>query len=260
MTLRAAPISGVIERRLLVNYRLDPDTAARLLPVGMRPDLAGGYAVGGICLVRLAGLRPGWLPGGPGLRSENAAHRIAVEVDGPDGPRRGVFIPRRDTSSVITTVVGGRLFPGKHHLARFAVSEQASEVTVSYASQDQRSCVDVRVAPASRLTGSALFDDLESASAFFRDAPVGYSPRASGPDLDVLELCTEHWEIEPAQIVKASSCFFDDPARFPAGTAALDCALVMRKMRVTWIPRPPMAGTSVTAGLAVSSHSHERNN
>jgi hypothetical protein len=52
MSVRAPRLVGVLERRLLVNYRLDPQAAQQLLPTGMRPDLASGYAVGGICLVR----------------------------------------------------------------------------------------------------------------------------------------------------------------------------------------------------------------
>jgi hypothetical protein len=74
-------MSSVVERRLLVNYRVDPDTAASLVPPLMRPQLVGGWAVAGICLIRLGQVRPSWLPGWVGLRSESAAHRIAVEWD-----------------------------------------------------------------------------------------------------------------------------------------------------------------------------------
>lgn len=72
-------MASTIERRLLVNFRLDPEAAARILPAGMRPDLVHGYAVGGICLIRLAKLRPVGFPSVVGIRTENAAHRIAVE-------------------------------------------------------------------------------------------------------------------------------------------------------------------------------------
>ncbi|WP_218137711.1 hypothetical protein [Streptomyces sp. 2131.1] len=44
-----------------------------------------GHAVTGICLLRLGSVRPVRAPKALGLRSENAAHRIAVEWDGPDG-------------------------------------------------------------------------------------------------------------------------------------------------------------------------------
>jgi hypothetical protein len=58
-----------------------------------------------------------------GLRSENAAHRVAVEWDEDGAIRTGVFIPRRDSSSRLNALVSGRVFPGVHHHARFHVSE-----------------------------------------------------------------------------------------------------------------------------------------
>ena len=112
-------MSSVIERRLLVNYRVDQEVAASLLPTPLRPQLVNGWAVAGICLIRLGRLGPSWVPGWAGMRTENAAHRIAVEWDGTGGRLSGVYIPRRDTDSVATVLAGGRLFPGEHHRASF---------------------------------------------------------------------------------------------------------------------------------------------
>ncbi|MEU5371100.1 hypothetical protein ABZ362_19340 [Streptomyces sp. NPDC005951] len=83
-------LSSVIERRLMVNYRVDPYVAAALLPAPLRPQLVRGHAVAGICLLRIGGVRPARAPAATGLTSENAAHRIAVEWDGPDGVERGL--------------------------------------------------------------------------------------------------------------------------------------------------------------------------
>lgn len=52
-------LSSTIERRLLVNYRVDPSVAAALLPAPLRPQLVRGQAVAGICLLRIGGVRPG---------------------------------------------------------------------------------------------------------------------------------------------------------------------------------------------------------
>ena len=115
-------VRGVIRRRILANYRVDPEVAQRQLPPPFRPKLHRGYAIGGVCLIRLEQVRPAGLPGALGLSSENAAHRIAVEwTDGAGIQREGVFIPRRDTGSLLNLVGGGRVFPGEHHSARFSV-------------------------------------------------------------------------------------------------------------------------------------------
>jgi uncharacterized protein YqjF (DUF2071 family) len=86
-------LDAVVERRLLMNYRADPDVVARVLPTPFRPLLRHGQAVVGICLLRLGSARPAGLPGAFGLSSENAAHRVAVEWDTPEGIRPGVYIP-----------------------------------------------------------------------------------------------------------------------------------------------------------------------
>ena len=230
-------MSGVIERRLLVNYRVDAEVAARLLPAPLRPQLVGGSAVAGICLIRLGHLRPRGLPRWIGLRSENAAHRVAVEWDAPHGVESGVYIPRRDTGALANAVIGGRLFPGEHHRARFHVDERGDRLGVAFESHDGDVRVDVQVELAGSLDGSRLFDDLEVASQFFRSGSLGFSPRHSGAHLDGLELETPAWRVEPVKLLEARSSFFEDPARFPSGSAQLDCALMMRDVAARWIPR-----------------------
>ena len=94
---RLPVIRGLIRRRLLVNFRVDEEV---MEPPPFRPKLHRGYAIAGICLIRLRQIRPLWLPRFCGISVENAAHRIAVLWDEPSGEsREGVFIPRRDTGS-----------------------------------------------------------------------------------------------------------------------------------------------------------------
>lgn len=234
-------MSSVIERRLLVNFRVDPAAAAKLLPPGLRPQLASGWAVGGICLIRLGQVRQAGLPRGLGVRSENAAHRIAVEWDGPDGRETGVYIPRRDSGSALTVAAGGRLFPGVHHRARFDVRETEDELRVGFESRDGSAYVSVRARPVPELVGSELFADRAVASEFFRTGAVGWSATRDGLSLDGIELGTDAWRIEAAEISEVRSSFFDDRDRFPPGSVAVDSALVMRDLPVRWKALAPRA-------------------
>src|ERR1044071_9711748 len=59
---KVSRVHGVIRRRLLVNFRIDPETAQAQLPKPFRPKLHDGYAVGGICLIRLEEIRPRFMP------------------------------------------------------------------------------------------------------------------------------------------------------------------------------------------------------
>ncbi|MFB6894567.1 DUF2071 domain-containing protein [Kitasatospora sp. NPDC056327] len=239
--MRQPRLSCVVERRLLVNYRVDPRAAERLLPEGLRPQLVNGHAVAGICLLRLGRVRPTWAPGAVGLRSENAAHRMAVEWDGPGGVETGVYIPRRDTASRLNAWAGGRIFPGEHRRADFAVDETPDRVRVAFATRDGDVRVDVTVEPAGELRGSELFADLAEASRFFRAGSKGFSDTRSGVRLDGMELHTDAWDLEPGRVCSASSSFFDSPDRFAPGSATLDSALIMRNVPVSWQPLPAMA-------------------
>ena len=59
-------LDGEIQRRLLVNYRVDPEWIARILPQPFCPQVVNGYAMAGICLIRLGSMRPALRPGGSG--------------------------------------------------------------------------------------------------------------------------------------------------------------------------------------------------
>lgn len=235
--MRLPQLAGEIERRLLVNYRVDPRTLTDLLPARYRPQLVDGLAVAGICLIRLGSLRPRGLPSLLGVTTENAAHRIAVEWDEDGTLQRGVYIPRRDSSSRLTWLLGGRAFPGTHSYARFRVEETDDELKVAFCAQDGTE-VDVHVAVEPSLSGSRLFADVADASRFFEQGAVGLSPGRDPSRLEVVRLTTEAWHVEPCQVISSRSTFFDDAARFPAGSATIDSALVMRKVPVLWDALP----------------------
>jgi Uncharacterized conserved protein (COG2071) len=245
-------IEGTIDRRLLVNYRVDPDVARALVPAPFRPQLLNGSAVAGICLLRMTELRPRHTPRRLGLRSESAAHRIAVEWDTENGTTRGVYIPRRDSASRVNVLVGGRLYPGVHHHARFDVEESDEELAVRFASDDGAADVEVHVAVADSLVGSSLFPDLEEASAFFRQGSIGYSATRNETKFDGLELVTDAWSIEPAIASHVRSSFFEDPVSFPTGAAVLDSALVMRRVPVHWIAHPQLDASADEAPVTAS--------
>lgn len=234
MSMRFPTIRGVIDRRLLVNYRVDPATIERILPPPFRPKLYGGYAIAGICLIRLKQIRPKFFPLPIGIGSENAAHRIAVEWDDDGRVREGVFIPRRDTSSRINACVGGRLFPGEHHHAAFAVSESADRISVSLTSDDGRTHCAVRGRVATQLPPTSVFAKLDDASQFFESGSLGYSVTSNAGRYDGLEMHCDVWKVEPFEVEAVESSYFADANLFPAGTVTFDSALIMRNIDHEW--------------------------
>lgn len=227
-------VVGVIRRRLLLNFRVRRDAITPLLPAPFRPKLLGEEAVAGVCLIRLEHIRPAGAPALLGISSENAAHRIAVEWDEDGGRREGVYIPRRDTSSRINHLAGGRLFPGEHRLAHFDVDDDGDRIDLSMRSADGDVAVEVVARRVTGLPASSRFPSLKAASDFFAGGRVGYSAtRKRG--LDGVELVTQAWRVDPLEVESARSSFFD---ALPAGSVIFDCALIMRDVNHEWRPVP----------------------
>jgi uncharacterized protein YqjF (DUF2071 family) len=237
----ALRLDTMIERRLLLNYRADPKLVTELLPAPFRPHLVEGYAVVGLCLLRLGRPRPAGLPLGVGFASENAAHRIAVEWDGPDGTRTGLFFPRRDTASRVNVTFGGWLFPGVvAQRADFDVAERAERLRIAYATHDGSTAVDVEVRIADQLPKSVLFANVEQVSEFFRVASSGYWAAGDAQAFEGLKLATSGWRVDPCVVDRAASSFYDDRSVFPAGSVVVDSAVVMRKVPARWSALRPL--------------------
>lgn len=230
-------IQGVIDRRILVNYRVDPEALRRVLPSPLAPKVVRGVGIGGICLIRLRDIRPRRLPVPCGLSSENAAHRIAVVL--PDG-REGVYVPRRDTSSRLNSLAGGRLFPGEHSRARFDVREGDERYRVRVEDRAGNELLVVEARRADRLPEGSVFASVRQASEFFEAGSVGYSPAERAGRLDGLELRTLEWRVEPLSVTRVRSAFFEDRRGFPEGSARFDSALLMRDVRHEWHAREPL--------------------
>ncbi|MGI8997957.1 MAG: DUF2071 domain-containing protein [Pyrinomonadaceae bacterium] len=233
--MRLPVIQGLIRRRIFINFRVDPQIMHRQLPPRLQPKLQAGYAVAGICLIRLEHIRPRRLPALFGMSSENAAHRVAVTWTDDEGTaREGVFIPRRDTNSRVARAAGGRLFPGEHHHASFKVRETETEINLSLRSLDSSVAVEIEGKLSRGLPPRSIFKSLAEASAFFEAGSLGYSVTSEAGRLDGLMLKTEQWRVTPLALHQVYSSYFADEAKFPHGSAKFDHALLMRDIEHEW--------------------------
>lgn len=222
-TLRAQ-----VRRRLLITYRVDPEVAQGLIPDPFRPQLVDGSAVAGVCMIGLHSIRPGWFRPRVGFRSENIAHRVAVEWNEHGETRTGVYIVERHSSAVLPTLVGGRLFPGVQKRARVELNETESRFRVRMTAADTRVAVDVELGGT---WTSALFPTVEAASAFYEQGSVGWSPDRDGTGVEPLQLTSPEWAVEPARALSVESSFFD---ALPPGSAVLDSVVAMRDLPFLW--------------------------
>jgi Uncharacterized conserved protein (COG2071) len=243
--MRIPVVRGTIDRRILVNYRVDPAVLTKILPKPFRPKLVNGTGMAGVCLIRLTHVRPRLLPGFFGISSENAAHRIAVEWEQGGESHEGVFIPRRDTSCRFNTLVGGRLFPGLHHHARFQVEEREGHYRVELDSDDDRTHLLVEGHACSELPAGSTFGSLQEASAFFKRGSLGYSVTKKPGEFDGLELRSFTWHVNTLAVDKVKSSFFEDQTLFPPGSVVFDCALLMGGIEHEWHGKDQLCANGV---------------
>lgn len=224
-------IRGIIDRRILVNFTVDPDVAKTIVLYPFRPKIINDKAVAGICLIRLKNVRPKGLPSFIGVGSENGAHRIAVEWTENGQLKEGVYIPRRDTSSLFNTLVGGRLFPGKHYHAKFDVKEDEVNYHVAFESSD-KTTISIDAMITESFNPKSIFKDLATASAFFKAGSLGYSP--NNKEYEGLLLNTYKWEVKPLEVSNVVSSFFENELVFPKGSMQFDNALLMTNIEHEW--------------------------
>lgn len=227
-------IRGIIDRRVLVNYRIDPQVLSQILPSPFEPKLVNGFGIAGICLIRLKQIRPAYMPINFGFSSENAAHRFAVQWVMDGKLQEGVYIPRRDTSSRINTLMGGRLFPGIHHHAHFGINEQDSHFRIDLRSDDSFLTLVVDAEITSLLPDASVFSSIEEASEFFESGSLGYSDTPRPNQFDGLELRSFNWKVDPLAVNYVHSSYFEDDEIFPKGSVEFDCALLMRQIDHEW--------------------------
>lgn len=231
--MRIPTITGTIDRRILINYQVDKEVLEKFLPHPFRPKLVKDKGLAGICLIRLKNIKPSAIPGNFGISSENGAHRIAVEWTENGENKEGVYIPRRDTSSVLNYLAGGRIFPGVHNLADFIVQESDNEYTIEFNSKDGTH-LSIKAKMTNEWNQESIFDSQDFASEFFKQGAVGYSPNKIGNAFDGLELKTKNWKVTPLKVTHVKSSFFENELLFPKGSIKFDNALLMRNIEHQW--------------------------
>lgn len=229
--MKIPTIHGLIDRRILINFTVDPGIVSKIIPSPFRPKVYKNKAIVGICLIRFKKLRPKGFPEFIGISSENGAHRIAVEWEEEGQLKEGVYIPRRDTSLRLNTLLGGRVFPGWHFLAKFNVKESGGNYHVDFTSSDQtRISIDGR--ETDRYNPDSVFENLNEVSSFFQKGSVGYSPNKN--TYEGLELCAYTWQVKPLEVLNVQSSFFEDERIFPKGSVKFDNALLMTNIEHEW--------------------------
>ncbi len=240
MRMKLPVIEGMLDRRILLNYRFDPEYLGRFVPAPFIPRIHKNNGIGGVCMIRFKELRPRHFPQVLGIDSENAAHRIAVEWNYQGDRQHGVFIPRRDTASTFNYLAGGRIFPGIFKKSVFRVKEGGGHYRVEIADGESEPHVMFDGEECPEFSKMSIFESLGEASEFFAKGAIGYSLANERCHYQGMELRLLEWHISPLQINQAYVKMYEDEKVFPKGTAQIDSAMIMKRLRHEWHNIPEM--------------------
>jgi len=84
----------------------------------------------------------------------------------------------------------------------------------------------------------SVFGDLETASAFFKNGCLGYTPASRG--FDGVALNTYTWQVQPLEVHEVQSSYFNNEAIFPKGSVIFDNALLMKNIEHEWQMKPKL--------------------
>jgi hypothetical protein len=239
--MRLSIIRGVVRRCILVNFRVDAAVMKERLPEPFEPTLHEGWAVAGLCLIRLEQVPPPLVPFGRGLGSENAAHRVAVRWD--DGARvhEGVYVQRSHTDSLLGHLAGSTIFPGEQRRARFRVEDDGRAIGLSMRAADGSVAVEISGHATAAMPPDSIFTSIREASSFFARSSLGYAPGRGGRGYEGVMSETGDWAVHPLAVSHLRSSFFEDEELFPTGSVVFDHALIMRDVEHVWRQAPVLA-------------------
>ena len=233
-------LNGTIDRRILINYRVKPEVVTALLPSHLEPLIVNGYASAGICLLRLKNIGIKSFPSFLRITSENAAHRFLVTFKEGDRIIEGVYIPRRDTDSMLNVLLAGKIFSWPHYPASFQVDESNGCYSVKMESEDEHANLDVEAQIADTFPSDSMFDSVAHASSCFHDCAVGVSPSTKPKKFKTIKLKTKTWAVKPLAVRSLKSSYFQDKSLFPDGSIHFDNALLMEGIEHEWLSHGSM--------------------
>lgn len=228
-------LNGTIDRRILINYRVKPEVVKALLPPHLEPLVVNGYASAGICLLRLKNIGLKYSPSFLRITSENVAHRFLVKWKTNGEDHFGVYIPRRDTDSILNVVLAGKFFAWPHYLADFSTEESGNDYNIRVKSRDPNGSLFVSAHRTNTFPENSMFDSMEHASLCFQRSTFGISPAAVSDAFKVMELKTKSWTVSPISVDVLASNYFENKNLFPVGSIAFDNALFMEGIEHEWV-------------------------
>ncbi len=214
---------GDVECRVLLNYRVDVERLNAVLPDPFYPvDVEDGVGLGGVCAASLEDARPRFTPRTLGLTVDNTIHRVAVQWKEGDSLRRGSYVVRRDAAGRLKALVESRLMPGDVHPARITMDFDVDSGEYWVRADCDTEFIRFDAVEAGDVDEASVFDSPDEVMEFFAEEEVSYAGEPGS--FEVVESCSVDADLQPLEIKKARSSFFENlGGEFDSAVAVVDC-------------------------------------
>ena len=193
-------MNGVVTRRFLISYPVQPSALSRFLPPDAELSTWQGFAWVSACFVNIRHMRPSLVPAPVGIDFNYLVHRTRARLPYPDGIRReSVLVLEANINSRVFAALGQRL-PGVSFRARdirlletpdcWRVQMQDDDGTLLYQADI------AKVSIGEGLPTHSYFPDLASADAFLLHVSYGAEWHAETRRLQFLAETHDSWRAQ----------------------------------------------------------------
>ncbi len=228
----AFAVRTVFRRCLLVNFAVDPDELARVLPRPVEPDVYNGEAFVSVVVGEMDKMRPVGVPHALGITYNQIVYRAVVRC----GDERGVHFLRSDADSRVMSAFGNLM-----SFFRFNHSE------IAFTHRDGRLDLDVRTttqpsadiaasytiaAPGTTLTETSTFADLDEAKRRLVELFAAFHYTEGNDWIDVVRIKRGEWNVQVVTDERAEYAFMTAGAPFTK--ARLDSVFFVGDVPYHW--------------------------
>lgn len=239
--MKRSTVKGLIDWKILINYKVELSVLQQYLPKPFFPRSIRGFGLVGIAVTKQKGVRSIGRPAPLGLNAMLVEHQAAVTWEDGGRLRHGLYIPRRDTSSLLQLMMGDRLSGGLHHLARIRARIRQDRYVVSMRGMNQEG---VRAKLMAKLTDrfpmGSVMKELETAVSFFESGKVAYSPLYKHSIFEGVEWNAQDFSIQPLRVERLEGNYWEEIAGFPKKSIFFDHAILIQGAPYQWNHMPEL--------------------
>ena len=188
-------VQTVFRRCLLVNFAVDPDELASVLPAHVEPDVVDGEAYLSVVVGEMENMRPAGVPRLLGFTYDQVVYRAVVRC----GDERGVHFLRSDADSRTMTALGNLMSFFRFHRSDIVFRAHdgvldLDVVTTSPVGADIHATYSIG-SPAAVLPPSSAFASLELAKTWLVELYAAFHHAPGNDWIDVVRIKRGDWDL-----------------------------------------------------------------